>query len=212
MWSIQATVGELLIIFGGAKFISNMVGSKGRFIQPKLFKKWGGAPTIQILRHQDNTISKVTKQRYHNCLASKVNTRFPSEQDERDNPSHSDDIYQSGVDWLLEETRNIERFPLVISENIWFGFSRNLFALKKWGIILNLVILAINCFLIWLVDIRKNTWSLDYLEALIFKKYFLFIAVPFLFLFIWIFLIREGWVKNRGNAYAKALLRSCEMV
>ncbi|MEO8274487.1 MAG: hypothetical protein ABI620_10510, partial [Chloroflexota bacterium] len=73
----------------------------GRRLEPNLFEAWGGKPSTQLLRHRNSTIDSVTKKRYHTFLATKINTAFPDEAQEKANPIAADEVYQSAIRWLL---------------------------------------------------------------------------------------------------------------
>lgn len=64
-------LASLLVAVGGLWLLVDMSRGLGRAKQQQLFAKWGGTPSIQLLRHTDRTIAH-TKARYHACLKTKA--------------------------------------------------------------------------------------------------------------------------------------------
>src|SRR6266481_2413102 len=81
---------------GGLYLTTNLCREFGKRLEEKLYRKWGGRPTTQLLRHRDMHIEAVTKRRYHAFLASKINHMFPDKDQEASDPTGADDVYQSG--------------------------------------------------------------------------------------------------------------------
>jgi hypothetical protein len=91
-----------------------------------------------LLRHRDKTIEAVTKRRYHSFLAAKIKEAFPDKDQEAKNPEAADEVYQSGVRWLLNHTRpeDAKQFALLFRENIVYGFRRNALGTKPFGLVI----------------------------------------------------------------------------
>ena len=100
----------------------------------------GRKPTTQLLRHRDKSIEAVTKRRYHSFLGAKINEPFPDKDQEADNPEAADEVYQSGVRWLLNHTRpdDGKNFDLIFKENVAYGFRRNALGMKPFGLIVSI--------------------------------------------------------------------------
>ena len=149
---LRTLLGSLLGILltcGVVNFFANQMSSQGNVLQDKLFKKWGGAPTTLILRHSDNELDKYTKQRYREKLVSLVsNFKNVSERAERANPTDADQYYISAINYLREKTRDSEKYPLILKENMNYGFSRNLLTFKSTAITIILISLAISLLII----------------------------------------------------------------
>ena len=115
-------------------FLAQMARSYGKAIEQTLIQQWGGLPTTIMLRHRDNSIDPITKKRYHEALSHIVpNSILSTENDEQTNPQHTDNIYSSWTKYLIAQTRDQNQFPLLINENIDYGFRRNLLGLKPLG-------------------------------------------------------------------------------
>ena len=111
----------------------------GKRLEEIPYREWGGKPTTQLLRHRDNTIEGVTKQRYHAFLAGKINVPFPDKNQEANNSVAADEVYQSGVRWLLNHTRpeDNKKFELIFKENVAYGFRRNALGVKPLGLVIS---------------------------------------------------------------------------
>lgn len=207
---LRTLLGSLLGILltcGVVNFFANQMSSQGNVLQDKLFKKWGGAPTTLILRHSDNELDKYTKQRYREKLVSLVsNFKNVSERAERANPTDADQYYISAINYLREKTRDSEKYPLILKENMNYGFSRNLLAFKSTAITIILISLAISLLII-VVTFKDKYVDINSL-SLLSPQYYVLVILHIIFLLFWCLMINETWVKVR--AYAKRLLSSCE--
>ena len=209
---LRTLLGSLLGILltcGVVNFFANQMSSQGNVLQDKLFKKWGGAPTTLILRHSDNELDKYTKQRYREKLVSLVsNFKNVSERAERANPTDADQYYISAINYLREKTRDSEKYPLILKENMNYGFSRNLLAFKSTAITIILISLAISLLII-VVTFKDKYVDINSL-SLLSPQYYVLVILHIIFLLFWCLMINETWVKVRAYAYAKRLLSSCE--
>lgn len=66
-------LASLLVAVGGLWLLVDMSRGLGRAKQQQLFAKWGGTPSIQLLRHTDRTIAPT--QRHATTLASRRKQR-----------------------------------------------------------------------------------------------------------------------------------------
>lgn len=110
----------------------------------------------------------------------------------------------TAVTWLIAQTRDEGKFPLINEENINFGFSYNLLGLKKCGIFLTLIGLAVNI----IFYVLQMNFHLDLgvkLNALIAST-----IINFLFLLLWIVIVSKKLVKNCAKKYSRALLSACD--
>lgn len=102
-------LASLLVAVGGLWLLVDMSRGLGRAKQQQLFAKWGGTPSIQLLRHTDRTIAPHTKARYHACLKTKAKVQPPTQEEEAADPQSADAIYDSALQWLLQNTRDKKR-------------------------------------------------------------------------------------------------------
>lgn len=184
---LRTLLGSLLGILltcGVVNFFANQMSSQGNVLQDKLFKKWGGAPTTLILRHSDNELDKYTKQRYREKLVLLVsNFKNVSERAERANPTDADQYYISAINYLREKTRDSEKYPLILKENMNYGFSRNLLAFKSTAITIILISLAISLLII-VVTFKDKYVDINSL-SLLSPQYYVLVILHIIFLLFW---------------------------
>ena len=203
----------LLVAFGVINFAANQMSSKGNELQERLFDKWGGAPTTIILRHSDNTLDAFTKSRYMHKLQMVVqNFTATTDEYERLNPRESDVLYSSASNYLREHTRDTDKYSLLFKENIAYGFSRNIRAVKPLGIFLTLASLSVSLLIIYLKLESVKITTVSSLVHNVPFEYFGLLISHLAMLWIWIFLVTEKWVKTRAFAYAKRLYSACEQI
>lgn len=136
---------ELLFSLGiGVLFfaIADLARRAGRKVQKKLFEEVGGRPVNTELTYSDPTIDPSTKNRYRSFIAERIGRSPPSEVEEIENLEAAKDFYADCFTFLRNSTYDTERFPVLFSENITYGFRRNLYGLRVYGIAINLLALA----------------------------------------------------------------------
>lgn len=206
---LASSLLSILGFSGAAYLLASSARNAGKKIEDRLFATWGGKPTTQLLRHSDHRIDKHTKERIHLILSQKIGKQLPNLEQETSNPSDADELYKACVVWLINNTRDVRKFPLVFKENIAYGFRRNMLGLKNIGIF---------------VAVISIVWVLLYAHAFTpISPYFnvsgllqsdIKILVPLIvssvILIIWIFLVNESALKQVSFAYAERLLHSCD--
>ncbi len=200
----------VLISFGVMTFISTFISNLGNRSQEKLFLIWGGVPTTIILRHSNGLLDKYTKQRYHRWLDEKVaGLDMPVASDEIKDPLEADFKYRSATNFLREFTRDKKKYPAVYRDNVAYGFSRNLLAIRYFGLLTSLTCVVINSYLVWLA------FSVDTLAGnkMIVSGHLFGIGAGFasiVFVIAFGVIVNSDFVKERGFRYARSLLESCE--
>jgi hypothetical protein len=209
--SSSATIGASC---GGLYLLTNLCREMGKRLEEKLYREWGGKPTTQLLRHRDSTIEAATKRRYHSFLAAKINQAFPDSAQEANDPGAADEVYQSGVRWLLNQTRPEEKkkFDLLLRENIAYGFRRNALGMRPIGLGTSI------CALLWtlvkedvlltaagkFIDVRA-IWRLP--DAAIAS-----LIVSGAMILVWSFFFTKASLRTAAVTYAEALLRACDIL
>ncbi|MEN1712839.1 hypothetical protein AAIH22_32095, partial [Pseudomonas aeruginosa] len=56
---------------GAIYALASVARGRGKKLEELLVKKWGGMPTTIALRHRDNFLDSVSKQRYHSAITTK---------------------------------------------------------------------------------------------------------------------------------------------
>lgn len=202
--SIEMAIGAtILISSGGAYLLTQLARDKGKEKEPKLFKEWGGMPSIAVFRHIDNQLDKITKAKYHEQLIHLVEgTTAPTIEQEEADPSSADEIYTAWSNYLRRNTRG-EKFPLVRKELMNYGYRRNVYGMRPIGILVSLISL-VTC-AIRLYFVYGSTSQYD--EALILAE-----AFSLVFSLLWIFQFTASWVRIPAFEYAKRLAESVDIL
>lgn len=187
---------------GMTVFLEQLGRDKGLEKEARLFKKWGGKPTTVMLRHRDSSLGPITLDRYHRKLSNLIqDISLPSPEEEKHDPEGADQIYDSCVDYLKTQTRDQERFRLVFTENVNYGFRRNLWGMKPIGLFL-----ACFSIIIVLFQIHPNWANPGQVKPVVLVT----LTLDVTFLLIWVLLITPAWVHTAAEAYARQLLSSCD--
>ena len=203
------TIISLLATFGILTFFSNIFASIGRKKEPSVFKKIGGNPAALLLRHSNTTIDSITKKRYHTFLEKKMSVSFPSSLEESNDINLADSVYDSGIRYLRNYSRDTKKYPLVFKENMNYGFARNLYCSKLIGILICVLSLLLSVLMFYLKYIANNNFP-KYTESISKLDSLISIISSFSMILIWVFLVNFNWVKERAFAYGRALLEVCE--
>lgn len=205
-WAFLGVVSSLAISLGGLWLLSDIARRMGKATQERLFKEWGGSPSVQLLRHGNEQLDEESKRRYHRILGAKADINMPTAEDERREPKGADAKYKSAQQWLIQNTRDKSKFQLLFNENVTYGFRRNGYGLRRIGLAL-CVISAV-----W----AMGSAPLDSLSAILH-----FISIPkvsiqlyasgFMAL-VWLLFFTKQTVRAAAFAYAEELLRSCELI
>lgn len=118
---------------GAIYALASVARGRGKRLEEKLVKEWGGLPTTIALRHRDKFLDSVSKQRYHGAIVSKLGIVMPTAEEEAAEPDRADDIYIGATKRLRELTRSNKQ--LLLKENIAYGFHRNMLAMKSVGVL-----------------------------------------------------------------------------
>jgi hypothetical protein len=187
-----------VIAVGLFTFLLSQLGrDKGKLKEPALHNFFGGKPTTQILRHNNNHIDCVTKERYHKLLTQKIDgIQIPTVIQETTDTTYADQVYDSCAKFLISKTRDTKKFNLLFKENISYGFRRNLWGMKLWALFLLLFCFTLHFY------IATNYFT-------VFNHYetkdiglFIFILVT---TFFWLFVVTKNWIKLTAFAYAERL-------
>lgn len=204
---VWSAIGGLVLYSGGSMFLIQIGRDRGRGLQARLYASWGGKPSVAMLRHSDDRLDSPTKKRYRRFLDAAIpSLALPSTEEERNDPERADQEYESANSWLLEQTRDQDRFALLFKENINYGFRRNLAGLKPIGLSMDAVAFALvlGWAAAWCVDLFPNV-----IEGLTIE-WWMSLAMTVghsLFFFI---RVNDEWVRLAAETYAKQLLAACD--
>lgn len=201
IYNVWGAIVSFAASWGVLTLLTGWTREKGRTAEKRLYNEWGDKPTTIWLRRNDSNLDDTTKNRYYAFLESSIEGwKAPTTEEERTDPKSGDGRYDSAVKWLLEYTRNTTDFPLVFKELISYGFRRNVYGMKKFGIVICFIAVIVNCSLIYFVN---PSGTLLFLSIAL-------IAGSLLSVLIWSFVVTKDWVKDSAYAYARALLASCD--
>jgi hypothetical protein len=192
-----ATIALGVLIF----VLADLARRRGKRVEPIIEQKLGGRPSA--LRHSDDTLDSVSKQRYLDFLATKLNEAAPSQEDEERAPDVTQRFYERGSAWLRENTRDTKKFRILFEENITYGFRRNLYGLKWPALILNIAVVFVCAVVLMLSYFRQ--WQVDYSA-----RFLSVIAIAALHATYIFFAVTEQGVVEASKQYARQLALSCE--
>jgi hypothetical protein len=206
--ALQSILGGLVSLaaaFGILLWFSQIARDEGKRKEPELYRQWGGKPSVAMLRASDTRIDRITKARYKKFLVNRVpGLVFPSEDEERRDPTTAESACESATAWLLTQTRDIKRFGLLFQENVSYGFRRNLWGLKRLGIAISLGSAVVSSAVVaYQVSLHHQ---LPRMECMIGT------VLVWVFCGWWIFRVNPSWIKIAADAYAKQLLEACDML
>jgi hypothetical protein len=163
---------------------------------------WGGKPTTKLLSHRFSSLNSVTLKRYHDKLRDLLpDKKIPGPAEEMKNPIEAAHVYESCALFLRENTRDPKKFPVVFAENANFGFRRNLWAWKRFGIISSsLGVLSSVLFALLRWNRGRSELVFDAAAA----------TVSLILLLLWLFKFKPEWVRLVGEAYAERLVGSLD--
>lgn len=207
---------SLVTAAGGTTIMAQLGRDRGRQKQSHLWTEWGGAPTTKLLRFRGN-VNRELMERRRTKLEQLLGRDLPTEQEESQDPANADLQYESAVAYLLEATRDPQRFPLVLEENINYGFRRNLWGLKPFGLVSAGIALAGTSALLGL-EINNGPPG--------FSIYQRFVTSPEAILVLrslgvlvnagamglWLAIVGMQWIKTPADAYADRLFGSIELL
>lgn len=201
---VERLVGALAAPFGLAMLLSQIGRDRGYRKQPALWNRWGGAPTTQLLRHRTVGSNPILLKRYHDKLRLlQPDLNIPSAEDETRDPDQADHVYAACVKFLISRTRDRSRFALLYKENVNYGFRRNLWGLKPFGLALSFLCLIAAIARFWFV--RRIPSEVN--GELIFSAVLSLVLIMF-----WTLWVTASWVRIPATAYAERLLECCEQL
>ena len=199
VWTFFGTLVALIVSCGTLYFLAQLARARGRAVERALGTRAGRRHTALLLSHGDETLSAATKRRYHAFL-KQHGLGLPTAEQEKADPGDAHARYRSAVDWLLEHPRPSARTPLLLDENIAYGFRRNLLGLKPVAIaILLCAMLANGLLLLRSKPDEVLLWGGLALEAAFAGA-----------LFVWIGGVSQAFVADASLSYAQRLLAQCE--
>lgn len=202
-FTVSYALLAILIACGAVALVAQLGRDRGKVLEPRLFALWGGKPTTQLLRHSTKHLPDATRERYHNKLQALVpGIVLPSRLLEGIEPAAADSVYDSCAQFLREKTRDNSKYPLLYSENVSYGFRRNLWAMKPTGIAFGLAGLVVSG-VAAIAGIKDGVVPAVPAAA---------VLIDALLLAFWMLRITPSWVRLTAFAYAERLLAVCDTI
>jgi hypothetical protein len=121
----------ILITVGAPMLVAKQVANRGRHLEKSLFAAWGGPPTtLKLVPPADAPLGEIRKQR-RDRLEQATGITLPTSSTLN---LVDAETYQAAVYWLITNTRDHVRFPVVWTELKSYGFERNLLGLRPLGL------------------------------------------------------------------------------
>ena len=193
-----------LIAYSGLTILLGQLGRDlGYNLEPTLFKSWGGAPAETALNLDKTWLNKTTVKRAHDSLDEMI-PGGPHDWADAE-------TIESVVNWLFANTRHIQ---LVNQENINYGARRNLYGLKPVALTIVCVSIAIVLLMTGFPLPAENVSLNDYHEW--WKNMppatMMTLILDAIALFIWIFVIKRGWVHLAAKALSKQIVMATDKI
>ena len=183
--------------------IASQLGrDRGRRLEPDLWKGWGGSPTLQRMRFRSGRPAQLTE-RLHGRIAELLGDPLPTAADEQAEAQATDAQYDHAIARIRGLARDKNRFALLFSENVNYGFRRNLLGLRPIGITVDAAALVGSALLIGL-----TTAPFAHRVAL----YGPAAAISLLLIAFWLAAVSADWVRIPADAYADRLVEAVDVI
>ena|SRR5579863_1240664 len=200
--TVLRTITAITVSCGGAFLLSQLARDSGKKLEKKLFAQWGGLPSVAIFRHRDTRLNSITKSRYHSKLSKLVQgAKAPSPDQETADPNSADTIYGAWSDYIRINTRDVKKFPLLFRENINYGYRRNVFGLRWYGLLVCSICVLASAIQGYVQYRASQKIPLEVTTSM---------AILLLFVVLWFFRFTSSWVRIPADAYAERLAEATE--
>lgn len=191
--------GSIVVTFALSALLTQLARDQGKRIEPNLYSEWNGRPSEHALSYGAQVTNRNTLKRVHTALrALDPDLGLPADAEaEAAAPHESHLAYRSATDLMIAKTRDKSAFPLLLEENINYGFRRNLLGMKPIGITLSVIGLLIGATRTWWTFHTDDAVDLYAIITMLFAV---------VLLAIWVLHIKSSWVKTAAEAYARQLV------
>lgn len=196
---LAATLVALAVTFGIPLLLAKHVRRRGRKVETRLSKEWGGLPTtLLLLPEADGSLGALRQQRRNN-LERISGLQLPLK---RDLLSSDVESLEAAMRTLRARTADREAFAQVYAENKSYGFERNVKGLRAEGLVvsaISVIVLATLAVLSWTEYLELDPWPLTVS------------ACPALLMHIfWLVWPTSDRVWDAGEIYAERVLDAAE--
>ncbi len=206
----------LLSAAGGASVVGQLGRDRGRRRESELWNDWGGPPTTRLLRHRRNPGDITISSELRGQVEAWWNHPLPTEAEEIADPESADSRYREVTLALIAVTRDKAEFPLVFAENTNYGFRRNVWGLRLWGLVVAVASAAVAWTLVALT-VWGRPWPDPWWNVLVepdsiaVVRLVVAVGISALVVF-WLFHVKPSWVKSVAEAYAVQLMNSVRVL
>jgi hypothetical protein len=124
---VLASIIAVLFTLGAPMVAAKQVADRGRAVEQTLIAKWGAPPTtLQLVPKSDGQGGELLRQR-RDRLERVSGISLPTGPELTDSTVQT---YEAAVRWLIENTRDRAKFPVVWAELKTYGFERNALGLR----------------------------------------------------------------------------------
>ncbi len=186
---------------GGTKLVAELGRDRGKRLEKHLWDSWGGRPTERLLCFAQCPHREAVERRHAHLRRLFPDLRVPTEEEERADPFRANQDYELCVDALRAKVRDSEIARLVFEENKNYGFRRNLWGLKPYGLIVSGVgaLILVGLFT-----------GLAVLHERIAPALAVCASANLMAVLIWATRITSTWVRTPADAYAARLMECLE--
>jgi hypothetical protein len=204
LWAQRTAIISILSSFGVIHILGELGRDAGKWKESSLFQKWGGKPSVKILRFKDTWLDPVTHNRYLTYLSKKLRIKVKLNKNyEKKNPRNADEFYEAFGKYIIERTRDTKRFSLLFGENVSYGFRRNLWAMKPFALLILMFLLIYEIIQTFMAWHDGNAIEQKVIELM---------GVHLIIILFWIIKITTEWVKIPADGYAARLFESLAMI
>lgn len=202
---VLGTLGSVAATLGIATLLQQIVRDAGKRVEPELYRRWGGKPSVRMLHYAHSVVNRQTLARCH----AKIRELAPelaipgSAEEEAKQPADALSAYESASDLLVGKTRSKEKFALQFEENMNYGYRRNVWGLRTWGLLASLVgaaVVAARVAVLW-----SQTEELAVVPSAA-------LAVSLTNALFWLGMVNADWVRRAAEAYAYRLVLSADEI
>ena len=182
--------------------VIHVVRDLGAGKQDALWASWGGAPTTLLLRWAGKT-NLIQQQQRHKAVEMATGIDLPTQQGEAADQAGADAVYESAAEVLRAKTRGGD-FALVMAENANYGFRRNLYGCRPFGIGMAALVSVVEVVLA----------VLGGQHVLKVPAVLMIVAAVFSALWLagWVFIVTSAFVRRDAERYAQALILAASTV
>lgn len=181
----------VILVFIGEHMLRDLFGD----LEERLFEEWGGKPSTVLFRFRDPTLDESKKSRWRARAAELADLATPTKAEEVKDPSNADQRYDDLTTFVRARAGESSTSGILKSENIAYGFRRNMLGIRTVGLCTSMVGLASSVVRAWTANVTSEI------------NFAISLAATCLVLFlVWLLLVRSGWVKKAAYRYATQLL------